>query len=115
MKMATLSRPLRASSVDLSPTGGSAAPSPIARMRGWLAAWLPAIPLLLLVATCLIAPVFMLVWQSLTGMGETGLSLDLWFRVLGQHANQDAILTSLVLAAACATVTLVIGERRWPG
>jgi putative spermidine/putrescine transport system permease protein len=108
MKMATLSRPYEKLG-GLESTGGSAAPSPIARTRGWLAAWLPAIPLLFLVATCLIAPVVMLVWQSVTGMGETGLSLDLWFRVLGQHANQDAILTSLVLAAACATVTLVLG------
>jgi len=83
-------------------------------MRGWLAAWLPAIPLLLLVGTCLVAPVLVLIWQSLTGMGETGLSLDLWFNVLGKHANQDAILTSLTLAAACASATLIV-VRRWRG
>jgi putative spermidine/putrescine transport system permease protein len=108
MKMATLSRPY-VKVGGLESAGGSASPSPIARMRGWLAAWLPAIPLLLLVSTCLIAPVVVLVWQSFTGMGETGLSLDLWFKVLGQQANQDAIMTSLFLAAACATVTLAIG------
>jgi putative spermidine/putrescine transport system permease protein len=78
-------------------------------MRGWLAAWLPAIPLLLLVSTCLIAPVVVLIWQSFTGMGESGLSLDLWFKVLGQHVNQDAIFTSLVLAVGCSTITLVVG------
>jgi putative spermidine/putrescine transport system permease protein len=106
--MATLARPY-AELGGLESADGSASPSPVARMRGWLAAWLPAIPLLLLVGVGLVAPVLILVWQSFTGMGESGLSLDLWFKVLGQHANQDAILTSLVLAAACATATLFIG------
>jgi putative spermidine/putrescine transport system permease protein len=78
-------------------------------MRGWLAAWLPAIPLLLLVTSCLIAPVIILVVQSLTDMGAGGLSLDLWFKVLSQPVNQNAILTSLMLAALCATATLLIG------
>ena len=78
-------------------------------MRGWLAAWLPAIPLLLLDMSCLIAPVIVLVIQSFTGMGESGLSLDLWFKVLGQHVNQNAIFTSVILAITCSTVTLVVG------
>src|SRR5664280_1272549 len=106
--MATLSRPY-ATVGGRESTGGSASPSLMARMRGWLAAWLPAIPLLLLVTACLIAPVLVLVWQSFTGMGESGLSLDLWFTVLGQHVNQDAILTSVILAAGCATITLLVG------
>ncbi len=105
--MATLSRPIV--KLGLESEGGSASPTPIARMRGWLAAWLPAIPLLLLVATCLIAPVVVLVVQSFTSMGESGLTLDLWTRVLGQRVNQDAIETSLILAAGCATITLAIG------
>jgi putative spermidine/putrescine transport system permease protein len=105
--MATLSRPIV--KLGLESEGGSASPTPIARMRGWLAAWLPAIPLLLLVATCLIAPVVVLVVQSFTSMGESGLTLDLWARVLGQRVNQDAIETSLILAAGCATITLAIG------
>lgn len=94
----------------LETAGGSASPSPLARARGWLAAWLPAIPLLLLVACCLVAPVLVLIWQSFTGMGESGLSLDLWFRVLSQPVNQDAIFTSVALAAVCATITLLIGS-----
>jgi len=106
--MATLSRPY-AKLGGLESAGGSASPSPVARMRGWLAAWLPAIPLLTLVGVCLVAPVLVLIWQSFTAMGESGLTLDLWFKVLGQQANQDAIATSLVLAASCATITLVIG------
>src|ERR1035437_488376 len=106
--MATLTRPF-AKAGELESTGGSASPSLIARMRGWLAAWLPAIPLLLLIGTCLIAPVLVLIWESFTGMGESGLSLDLWFKVLGQRVNQNAIFTSLILAALCSTVTLAIG------
>jgi putative spermidine/putrescine transport system permease protein len=78
-------------------------------MRGWLAAWLPAIPLLLLVSSCLIAPVILLVLQSFASTSGAGLSLDLWFKVLGQPVNQDAIFTSVSLAAACATLTLVVG------
>ena len=106
--MATLIRPFAKVGVRES-AGGSASRSPMARMRGWLAAWLPAIPLLLLVTSCLIAPVVVLVVQSFTGMGESGLSLDLWFKVLGQHVNQTAILTSVILAVTCSTVTLIVG------
>ena len=105
--MATLSRPIV--KLGLESEGGSASPSPIARMRGWLAAWLPAIPLLLLVGSCLIAPVIVLIYQSFTSMGDSGLTLDLWTKVLGQRVNQDAIETSLILAAGCATATLTVG------
>jgi len=106
--MATLSRPI--TKLGLETEGGSASPSPIARVRGWLAAWLPAIPLLLLVSTCLIAPVIVLVYQSFTGMGDTGLSLDLWFKVLKLASIQSGIQTSLILATGCATLTLLIGS-----
>jgi putative spermidine/putrescine transport system permease protein len=106
--MATISRPYTEVGGRES-AGGSASSSPVARMRGWLAAWLPAIPLLLLVTSCLIAPVIVLVVQSFTGMGESGLSLDLWFKVLGQHVNQTAIITSVTLATVCATVTTLVG------
>jgi putative spermidine/putrescine transport system permease protein len=105
--MATLSRPF--TKLGLESEGGSASPSPIARVRGWLAAWLPAIPLLALIGGCLIAPVIMLVYQSFTGMGDTRLSLDLWSNVLSKPVNQDAIRTSLILAAGCATATLIVG------
>ena len=106
--MATLSRPV-VKLGGLESTGGSASPSPAARLRGWLAAWLPAIPLLVLVGFFLVAPVAVLVWQSFTGMGQSGLSLDLWAKVLGQARTQSAIATSLTLAGGCATITLIIG------
>ena len=106
--MATLSRPV-VKLGGLESTGGSASPSPVTRVRGWLAAWLPAIPLLVLVGLCLIGPVLVLVWQSFTGMGQSGLSLDLWTKVLGQARTQAAIATSVTLAAGCATITLIIG------
>jgi putative spermidine/putrescine transport system permease protein len=106
--MATLSRPI--TTLGLESEGGSASPSPVARVRGWLAAWLPAIPLLLLVSSCLIAPVIVLVYQSFTGMGDTGLTLDLWQKVLKLTSIQNGIQTSLTLAAGCATLTLLIGS-----
>jgi len=105
--MTTLSRSLP--KLGLESEGGSASPSPLARMRGWLAAWLPAIPLLLLVGACLVAPVVVLVYQSFTGMGDTGLSLDLWTNVLDKPVNQNAIESSLLLAGGCATITLAFG------
>lgn len=78
-----------------------------ARLRGWLDDWGPALPLLALIAVCLIGPAVVLVLQSF--ITNDGLTLDLWGRVLGQAVNQRAIGTSILLGLASATVTLVIG------
>ncbi len=63
---------------------------------------------MLLVSYCLIAPIIVLVLQAFWVNGAP--SLELWGRVLGQASNQDAIVTSLGLGIASATVTLVIGS-----
>jgi putative spermidine/putrescine transport system permease protein len=86
---------------------GRARPGLGRRFRGWLAAWLPAVPLIALVVVCLVGPGVVLVAQTFTDGG--GLSLGLWGKVLGQPVNQDAIVTSLLLGVTSATVTLVVG------
>jgi putative spermidine/putrescine transport system permease protein len=97
-------------------TGPAVSPAPEAvarpgvgrRARGWLAAWLPALPLLVIVAVCLVGPGVVLVAQTFSDGGQ--LSVGLWGRVLGQPVNQDAIVTSLLLGAASATISLIVGS-----
>ncbi len=90
------------------PPGRSApAATPVGRLRSIGAAWGPAIPLLVLVGACLLGPAIVLVGQTV--WGANGFTLDNWTKVLGQAANQDAIVTSLELAVTSATVTLIIG------
>lgn len=86
---------------------GAPRPPRPGRATRFLGAWGPALPLLALVATCLVAPGLVLVAQTFTNGGS--LSLDLWFRVLGQPVNQDAIVTSLALGVCSATVTVIVG------
>ncbi len=77
------------------------------RIRRFLAAWGPALPLLALVALCLAGPGLVLVAQSFST--ADGISLSLWTQVLGQPVNQSAIITSIQLGVASASLTLVIG------
>jgi putative spermidine/putrescine transport system permease protein len=65
------------------------------------------VPLLLLVTLCLVAPGIVLVAQTFDDGGSLGLGL--WTRVLSQPVNQDAIVTSLLLGVASATITLIVG------
>jgi putative spermidine/putrescine transport system permease protein len=90
------------------PVLGAARPRAGDRLRGIAGAWLPALPLLVLVAFCLVAPAIVLVAQTFDeGGGSIGLGL--WTRVLSQPVNQDAIVTSVLLGIASATITLVVG------
>ncbi len=73
----------------------------------FLSTWGPALPLIALILVCLVGPAAILVAQSFAG--DQGLTLDLWAKILGQRANQDAIVTSLELGLASATVTLLVG------
>ncbi|MBA3779378.1 MAG: ABC transporter permease [Chloroflexi bacterium] len=86
------------------------APSPAARpnrLSAWLAAWLPALPLLVLVAAMLLAPAVLLILQSFIVGGS--LSLDNWVRVLSSPLDQTAILNSLLLGAVSASISTLVG------
>lgn len=75
--------------------------------RGWLAAWTPALPILLLVAFCLVGPMLLLIAKTFAT--PDGIGLGLWSRVLGQPISQRAIATSLELGLTCATISTLIG------
>jgi putative spermidine/putrescine transport system permease protein len=79
----------------------------MAAVRRAIADWLPAVPLIVLVTLCLIGPAVVLVIQSF--WGPRGFTLDRWTTVLSSKSNQDAIVTSLSLAACAATISLVVG------
>ncbi len=85
----------------------AARPARFGRIRRFLVAWGPALPLLALVAFCLAGPGLVLVAQSFST--PDGISLDLWVQVLGQPVNQSAIVTSIELGIAAATITLIFG------
>ncbi len=78
------------------------------RLLQWLADWLPALPLLLVTYGLLVAPVLALLGQSF--LSDTGtLTLANWIKTLSSRSDQRAIITSLLLAAASATSSLLIG------
>jgi putative spermidine/putrescine transport system permease protein len=78
-----------------------------ARLRNAVDLWLPAVPLLLLIAVALILPAVSLVMGSFTDEGQ--LTLDGWARVLTRRGDQTAILTSLALATVVATISTLVG------
>jgi putative spermidine/putrescine transport system permease protein len=82
-------------------------PSPLARIAGAVARWAPALPLLVLVALFLVAPIVTLLVQAFWVGGAP--SLALWGQVLGRASNRDAILTSIELGIACASIATLIG------
>jgi putative spermidine/putrescine transport system permease protein len=84
-------------------------PRVMAAALGWLAAWLPAIPLLILALALLIAPAALLLIQSVWQEDGGGLTVDNWARTLTSRNNQVAIITSIQLALLSATVATLIG------
>jgi len=90
------------------------------RVRAPIAAWGPALPLIALVLFCLVAPALVLVAQTFST--PQGIGLSLWTKVLGQPVNQRAIVTSIELALASATISTLVGApiawlitRMFPG
>jgi putative spermidine/putrescine transport system permease protein len=63
--------------------------------------------LLILVGALLIAPALLLIVQSF--LGPNGPSLELWAKGLSVALNQQAIVTSLVLGVACASIATLVG------
>ncbi len=75
--------------------------------RAWLGAWGPALPLIFVLAICLVVPIAVLFARSF--ITADGIGLQAWTRVLAQPINQRAILTSLELGLVCAAISTLIG------
>ncbi len=75
--------------------------------RGGLAAWLPALPLMLLILFLLLAPATWLIVQSL--MSDKGLTLDVWVKTVGSRITRRAVTTSLSISALSAMICTLVG------
>jgi putative spermidine/putrescine transport system permease protein len=78
------------------------------RLVAGLAAWLPALPLLLVSLGMLAAPAVALIVQSFSAEAR-GFTLDNWATTLNNRGDQRAIITSLQLGAVCASLSLLLG------
>ncbi len=79
-----------------------------ARLTQAVVHWAPALPLLLLALALLVLPTIMVVVQSVRG--EAGQwTLEFWAETFQRRGDRVAIVTSLSLGVACATLSLLIG------
>ena len=78
------------------------------KLNQWLADWGPALPLLVVAFCLLIAPVIALLVESFRA-DDGGFTLTHWLAVLGGKSGQRAIVTSLEVSVACATLSLLVG------
>ncbi len=76
-------------------------------LRGALAAWLPALPLILLAVLFLVAPAILLIVQSF--WGSTGPTLDDWATTLRSRVARKAMATTLSLSVLSATISTLVG------
>jgi len=72
-----------------------------------LSGWLGALPLLVIVALFLVAPIGVLLARSF--ITAEGLSLDIWAGLLDSPHTRKALLTSVALGATCAFFSTLIG------
>lgn len=77
-------------------------------LGGGLAAWLPALPLLLLSTVALIIPTLVLILGSFGIPGAA--TLEFWTGTLQSNGGRQAVLTSVQLGLVCATISLVLGS-----
>ncbi|HEY7599909.1 MAG TPA: ABC transporter permease subunit [Candidatus Limnocylindrales bacterium] len=95
------------SDLAAAPDGGARRAAASGRVGRALAAWGPALPLLAVLAFCLVVPVALLLARSFVTVD--GIGLGAWSRVLATPLNQRAIVTSVELGLACAIVSVVVG------
>ncbi|MEP7360067.1 MAG: ABC transporter permease subunit [Chloroflexota bacterium] len=72
-----------------------------------LSGWIGALPLLVVVALFLVAPIGVLLARSFFAAG--GLSLGTWTELLSSPQILKALLTSIALGATCALLSTIIG------
>lgn len=90
------------------PAATASVRSPLAQMGDGLAAWLPALPLLVLALALLVAPTLELIGRSVYSPA-TGPTLDFWRDTLQSGGGRRAILTSIQIGLVSATIALVAG------
>ena len=74
----------------------------------WLSEWAPALPLLFIAFALLVAPIAWMIVRSF--FNDAGaFTLENWIKTFSSKADQQAIITSLKLAATCATISLTVG------
>jgi putative spermidine/putrescine transport system permease protein len=73
-----------------------------------LAAWLPALPLLVLAAVMLVLPTIFLILGSF-GLPR-GATLDYWVDTFQSNGGRQAIWTSVRLGVVCAAFALLVGS-----
>jgi putative spermidine/putrescine transport system permease protein len=78
-----------------------------ARLRQLLYEWLPALPLITVLAALIVAPTLGLIVSSVTRDGQ--LTLANWIDVLSGRRDQQAIANTLVLASWSATISTLAG------
>lgn len=104
----------RAQEAPLVPVGTAATASAhranqmIRGIGNGLAAWLPALPLILLASALLIAPTVELIIRSFHS-GDTGWTLQYWRDTLDSNSSKQAIRTSFRIGLTCATLSLIVG------
>jgi putative spermidine/putrescine transport system permease protein len=76
-------------------------------VRGWLEAWGPALPLLVVVGGLLLAPAIQLIVGSF--LRDGALTIDNWIDVLTSPRHQHEITGTLFLAVVSASVATLIG------
>jgi putative spermidine/putrescine transport system permease protein len=72
-----------------------------------LSGWLGALPLLIVVALFLVAPIGFLLARSF--ISADGFSLDVWTGLLASPQTRNALFTSVALGATCALFSTLIG------
>jgi putative spermidine/putrescine transport system permease protein len=80
----------------------------LSTVRDGLAAWLPAVPLLLLAAVLLVLPTVALILGSFGLPGAA--TLDYWVDTFQSNGGRSAILTSVRLGLVCAAIALIVGS-----
>lgn len=76
-------------------------------VRAGLAAWLPALPLLLLALFLLVLPTLTLILGSVGLPGR--LTLEHWVDTFQSNGGRQAILTSIRLGLVCGLLSMLIG------
>lgn len=98
--------------ITLAPGEAAARPSAVRRpssaIVGGVAAWLPAVPLLVLAAVMLVVPTVALILGSF-GLPGTA-TLDYWIDTFDSSGGRGAILTSVRLGVVCAAIALLVGS-----